>query len=235
MASFEMPEFRKPEGEKKKETRESIMASIERGESLAGKNLVDLDLTDMPLADQDFTGCDARGLILDQGDPEVRTNISRSKFVDTIFADSGNGTNFINVEAEGAFFGYTETLQSRRNRHAEAGRKPDEIDCGMLNGFDGQYGNFPGTVWANIDFGGGTDHPALFWQADFLGAIFDGCDLSGIDLSESRIDDIEIKNPVSVKGLIINEEQVDSLAKALKLNNREDLERNGIKIIAKQA
>lgn len=117
-----------------------------------------------------------------------------------------------------------------------SGERPETADSGGFYGFNGGGGNFKKTKWNNIDFGGGSGYEALFPGADLGEAEIVGSDLAEIDLSTTKIDDIKIKDPLSLRGLIITEQQADTLARAIELNNKkerlefaEEIEQKGAK------
>ncbi|MBI5071849.1 hypothetical protein HZB93_03095 [Candidatus Falkowbacteria bacterium] len=213
-------------------TREEVEARLARGENLENLYLVDLDLAGLDFEGKSFRGSDIRGVYFygekrDENGKiiELITNLRRSDFTDTTIADTGQDTIFGRVEAEGATFGFTEDLISRRNRHAamnNSGERPDAADSGGLYGFNGGGGNFKKTKWDNIDFGGDSGSEALFPGADLSEGEIVGSDLSGLDLSTTKIDGIKIKDPLSLQGLIISEQQIDTLAKAIELSDEKE-------------
>ena len=233
-----MPEFKQnfppepvPENPRKI-TREEVEARLARGENLEKLDMKDLDLAGLDFEGESFRGSDIRGACFygeKQGENgktiEVPANLRRADFTDAVIGDYGPETIFGRVEAEEATFGFTEDLTSRRNRHAKlkgSGERPEATDSGEYYNFNGGGGNFRKTRWNNIDFGGGPDCDgceALFPGADLSEAEIIGCDLAGIDLSTTKIDGIKIKDPISLQGLIITEQQADTLAKAIELSD----------------
>lgn len=213
----------------KKLTREEVIARLERGEDLENLYIIDLDLSDLDFENQSFRGSDIRGVCFygekqgpDGKTLEVPANLRRADFTDATIGDFGPETIFVRVEAEGAIFGFTESLISRRKRHAEmkkSGERPGVADSGGLYGFNGGGGNFRKTKWNNIDFGGGSGCEAIFPGADLSEAEIIGSDLAGLDFSTTKIDGIKIKDPLSLRGLIITEQQVNTLAQAIELSN----------------
>jgi uncharacterized protein YjbI with pentapeptide repeats len=223
--SFKLPEQEK--GKPEKLTAEDVKNRIEKGEDLEKLDLADLDLAGLNLENKNFRGSDIRGIILCCEDKkedgeifEVTTNIKGADFTDATISDLGE-TYFNKVDAEGAVFGYTEDLISRRKRHKESGEQPKPKDSGGLFSFIGDGGNFKRTEWANADFGGNSGYEASFFGADFTEATIKGCDLSGMDFSETDIDNIKIIDPVSLRKMRINENQIDSVVEAIQLSNEE--------------
>ncbi|MFA6322664.1 MAG: hypothetical protein WCX71_04285, partial [Candidatus Buchananbacteria bacterium] len=117
-------------------SREQITAKLEVNESLEGLNLIGLDLAGLKLEGKNFSGCDARGLLLyaetEQAGKinEITTDISNSNWTDATFADLGNGACFFKVKAAGAAFGYSEGLIARRQRLALNHEKIKPQDTG---------------------------------------------------------------------------------------------------------
>lgn len=213
-------------------TREEVEARLARGENLENLYLVDLDLAGLDFEGKSFRGSDIRGVYFygekrDENGKiiELITNLRRADFTDVTIADTGQDTIFGRVEAEGATFGFTEDLISRRNRHAamnNSGERPDAADSGGLYGFNGGCGNFKKTKWNNIDFGGDSDSEALFPGADLSEGEIISSDLAGLDFSTTKIDGIKIKDPLSLRGLIISEQQIDTLAEAIELSDERE-------------
>jgi len=222
-------DFRPPEPEAenpKKLTRAGVEGRLERDESLENLDLRDIDLAGLDLEGQSFRGSDIRGMILygkekGEGDTiiERRTNIRDSDWTDATIADLGEGVFFGRVDAEGATFGYTESLVSRRKRHKKAGKAPTAEDTGGLFGFDASQGNFKKTIWRNVDFGGGSGYESIFPKADLSQSLIEGSDLGEIDFSTIKINGIKIKDPISLRGMKINEEQISSMAQAIELSD----------------
>ncbi len=216
----------------KKLTREEVEVRLARGENLEDLYLVDLDLAGLNFEGKSFRGSDIRGVYFygeKRGEDgkiiELITNLRRADFTDVTIADTGQDTIFGRVEAEGATFGFTEDLISRRNRHAamnNSGERPEAVDSGGLYGFNGGGGNFKKTKWNNIDFGGGSGCEAIFPGADLTDAEIVGSDLAGIDLSTTKIDNIKIKDPLSLQSLVITEQQADTLAMAIELSDEKE-------------
>ncbi len=197
-----------------------VIRRLGAGEGLENLILTDLNLAGLELEGVSFRGADIRGVSLyreeeseDGKTIETTTNIRGADFTDAIFA---GGTDFYRVDAEGTIFGYTESIDSRRKSHPG--------DCGGLFRFDGCEGNFKETRWTNIDFGGGTEFEAMFFGADLSGAVVRECLLAEIDLSETTIEGITIIDPapISLNGLKINKQQIESLAQAIKLADKEE-------------
>ncbi len=219
-----------PEPETKmsdKLTREDVISRLEKGGNLENLILTDLDLAGLNLEGKSFRGSDIRGTSLyreeqseDGKHVEIMTNVKGADFTDATIADLGLGTVFYKVDAEGATFGYTEDLLSRRKRFREFGKDMEAEDTGGLFRFDGGEGNFRKTKWVNADFGGSTGFESIFLGADLNGAIIRGCDLSAMDFSETKIDGIAMIDPVSLKDMRINEEQIESVVQAIKLTDR---------------
>lgn len=218
-------------GKPKKLTREEVEDRLTRGESLENLDLKDLDLAGLNFEEKKFRGADIRGICFygekqgGGGTVELVTNLQRANFTDATIGDFGPETIFGRVEAEGATFGFTENLVSRRKRHAlmnNSGERPEASDSGGLYNFNGGGGNFRKTKWNNIDFGGGSGYEAIFPGADLSEAEIVGSDLAGLDFSTTKIDGIKIKDPLSLQGLIIAEQQTDTLAGAIKLSNERE-------------
>lgn len=228
-SSFESPkqEIEKPE----KLTREEVINKLERGEDLENLILTDLDLAGLNFEGKSFRGSDIRGMSLyrkeqreDGTSVEIKTNIKGADFTDVTIADFGPGVFFGRVDAEGAIFGYTENLISKRKLHRkrlkESGKAPKAEDIGGLFSFDGSEGNFRKTKWVNTDFGGGSDYESIFPGADLSEAVIEGSDLSGMDFSETKIDNISIIGPMLLNGLKINEKQIESMVQAIELSDQ---------------
>ncbi|MFH1667532.1 MAG: hypothetical protein ABH884_00725 [Candidatus Komeilibacteria bacterium] len=199
---------------------------LEVGQNLENLILTDLDLAGLDLAGKSFRNSDIRGLSLYRQEQdqegqkvEIRTNIKGADFTDVICSDMGVEVFFGRVDAEGAKFGYTEDLITRRKRQAESGVKPNVKDNGGLFGFNGSEGNFRKTEWINIDFGGGFCYEAIFPRADLSEAVLVGCDLTEMDWTETLIDNIKIVDPTSLVGLRIRTEQVVTIIKALEFTD----------------
>ena len=210
------------EGKIKKLTREEIEARLANEESLENLDLSDLDLAGFDLEGQSFRGADVRGLKLFRPGADetqdVITNIDNSDWLDATVADESAATDFFGVSANGATFGFSESLRNRRARLRQSGVAPGPKDCGGYYGFMAGNGDFKNTQWQNIDFGGGaTIAGSDFGGADLSGAVFTECDLSQLDLSGAKIDGIKILNPVWLKGLTISEKQISALARAIEL------------------
>lgn len=216
----------------KKITREEVEARLARGENFENLDMKDLDLSGLDFEGKSFRGSDIRSVVFygeklgeDGKIIELVTNLRRADFIDATIADTGPETIFGRVEAEGATFGFTEDLTSRRLRHAamkNSGERPEAADSGGLYNFNGGGGNFKKTRWNNIDFGGGSGYEALLNGADLSEAEIADCDLSGIDLSTTKIDGIKIKDPLSLRGLIITEQQVITLIEAIELSDKDE-------------
>lgn len=220
----QISEVKKPD----KVTRAEVISMLESGENLENLILADLDLAGLDLEGKSFRGSDIRGASLyrkDQGEDgksvEVKTNIKGADITDATIADLGPEVFFGRVDAEGAMFGYSEDLISRRKRHKESGEAPKAADTGGLFGFNGSQGNFRKTKWVNADFGGGSGYESVFPGADLSEAVIEGSDISGMDFSETKIDNIVIKDPVGLRGMKINEKQIESVARAVQFTNQE--------------
>jgi uncharacterized protein YjbI with pentapeptide repeats len=212
--------------EPKKLTRQDVIGRLEQGEDLNDLDLKDLNLAGLALAGKSFKRSDIRGMSLyEERDGangtiiEITTNIQGADFTDAIIADTAQGTDFYSVDAEGATFGYTESIVSRRISHPK--------DGGGLFRFDGRGGNFKRTRWTNTDFGGGTGFEAMLEGADLSGAVMEGCLLAEIDLSKTNIEDISIIGtpPLFLNAIKINAQQVKSLAQAIKLTDEKEQSR----------
>lgn len=101
------------------------------------------------------------------------------------------------------------------------GKPPKAADTGGLFQFDGSDGDFRETQWLNVDFGGRSILSPHFEKANLSQSTIEGSDLTEIDFSETIIDGIKIINPVSLLQMKINENQVDSLAQAIQLADKE--------------
>lgn len=218
-------EIKKP----KKLTKEEVISRLESGENLENLILTDLDLAGLNFEGKSFRQSDIRGMSLyreeqneDEEPIEIKTNIKGADFTDAVIADFGPEVFFSRVDAEGATFGYTENLVSRRKRHKESGKAPMAEDTGGLYNFNGSDGNFRKTKWINADFGGNCGYEAIFPGAVLSESAIEGCDLSGIDFSETNIDNIKILDPLSLSGMEINEKQIESVAKAIQLSNQDE-------------
>jgi len=185
-----------PSPERNRLTRAEVEERLARGEQFERADLHDLDLAGVGLRGRNFRESLVYGVQLHSGDPEDerRTDIRETDWTDAAMASAGAETFFGRVNAEGATFGFVESLVARRNRQTASGKAPDERDSGAYYGFNGAEGNFRNTTWRNIDFGGGTGYEARFENADLTGATFEECDLTGIDLSTARTDGIRIIN-----------------------------------------
>jgi uncharacterized protein YjbI with pentapeptide repeats len=216
----------------KKLTREEVEARLANGENLENLDIKDLDLAGLNLEGKSFRGSDIRGVIFyrekrseDNKIIETRTNIKNADFTDAIIADLAREIFFGRVDAEGANFGYTEDLISRRNRHIEykkSGKAPTTEDTGGLFNFNGSEGNFKKTKWTNVDFGGGSGYDAIFPNADLSEAEIVGSDLTEMDFSTVKIDGVKIKDPLSLQGMKINEQQISSIVQAIELTDEKE-------------
>ncbi len=222
--------FRPPESEvesPKKLTRAEMESRLERGESLENLDLTDLDLAGLDLEGRSFRGSDIRGMTLygkEKGEDDTiierKTNIRDSDWTNVTIANFGEGVFFNRVDAEGATFGYTEDLVSRRKRHKESGKALTPEDTGGLFCFVGSQGNFKRTRWINVDFGGGSDYESVFGGADLSQSLIEGSDLREMDFSTTKVDSIKIKDPISLHGVKINEQQISSIAGAIELTDK---------------
>lgn len=118
----------------------------------------------MDLHDLDFAGLDLRGkrfqdsivygLQLWRGeqhpvtgavDPEteVRTDIRETDWTNAKVGSVGAETFFGRVNAEGAVFGFAESLTDRRQRHAASGVQLTDLDSGGYHTFNGAEGGLP--------------------------------------------------------------------------------------------
>jgi uncharacterized protein YjbI with pentapeptide repeats len=210
---------------------ENKLNSDKRREAFEGMDLKDLDLTGLDLSGRSFRGSDVRGLCLFRGEipageTDEITNIENTDWTDAIIeAYAPSNCEFASVRAENSVFGFSETLFQKGEKMAEKekqGSKVEPIDRGMYLGFNGSRGNFKNSKWNNIDFQGGNEYGAMFYHANLSGAKFDGCDLKGLNWSLSNIEGIEINiyDPDSLTGFIINQRQVHSLVKAIKFMDK---------------
>jgi len=213
-----VPETKKPA----KLTREGVMERLAKGEDFEKLNLKDLDLAGLNFENKSFRGANLQGVRFysaEEGAEERITNLKGVDFTDTTIADEKGSSIFVAVQAQGAKFGVTKSLVERRLEQQKSGKIPTAHEIGGLHSFIGNDGNFTKTIWQNIDFGGNTGIEALFKGADLSEAVMKGCDLAGLDLSESKIDGIKIIDNISFRGLKINEKQVEALIKSIQIKN----------------
>lgn len=210
-----MPGEFPPRTERPQLTRADVEERLGRGEHLEGVSLVDLDLAGLELRGKRFCESDVWGLQLhrsaDETTLEVTTDIRDTDWTDAAFASIGQETFFGRVNAEGATFGFTETLAARRQRHAASGQPPSDRDSGSYHNFNGIEGNFRRTTWRNIDFGGGTGYDALFTEADLTDAVIDGCNLGGLDLTTATITGMEFRDGCWLRGMRIRADQMEAV------------------------
>lgn len=202
-------------------SREDVIKRLEKKENLENLNLTNLDLSGLDFEGKSFCGSDIRGLTLYNEEQSEGTNIKNADFTDAIIADMGPEVLFAKINAEGATFGFTEKLSARKNRLQKSGQTPEAADTGGLHNFNGSAGNFKKTKWHNADFGG-ADYPAHFLDADLTEAQIKGCDLNNIDFSETKIEKIKIIDPVSLNGLIINQDQIHTLIESIHFTDPND-------------
>ncbi|MBI4434341.1 pentapeptide repeat-containing protein [Candidatus Uhrbacteria bacterium] len=179
--------------ERPKLTRVEVEERLARGEHMERVDLHDEDLTGLELRGKRFRDSIVYGLQLYRGDgdpaTEVRTDIRETDWTDARMGSIGAEAFFGRVNAEGAVFGFTETLAERRQRHAASDQPPTDLDSGGYHNFNSAEGNFQRTTWRNIDFGGGTGYEARLEGADLRGATFDGCDLAELDFSTALVNE----------------------------------------------
>lgn len=202
--------------QKKRLTREAILetlASTPETINLEGTDLKDLDLGGLDLHRQNFSNCDARGLILEA------SNISETNWTDAVVEAHGPYTNFKQVKATGSTFGATRNLYLREQKLKKA--RAEELDSNSYMGFDGRNGNFQKCTWNNIDFQGESGYGAMFDYADLSGSTFDGCDFRGLDWTTTKIDNIKITiyDPESLNGLSITADQIPIIINAAQFND----------------
>jgi uncharacterized protein YjbI with pentapeptide repeats len=212
-------------------TRDEVIGRLESKIPLENLVLADLDLAGLNLDNVSLRGSDIRGLNLyrqeqqqDGSTLEVKTSIKGADLTDTLIADLGPEVYFKKADAEGATFGFSKNLLERRKQQIESGRKPKAEETGGLFNFNGTDGNFKRTKWLNADFGGGSGYDAIFPRADLSEATLEGCDLSGTDFSDSNIENIKIISPLSLSGMKIRAEQLDSVASAIEFSGSQDRE-----------
>lgn len=211
----------------KKLTRSDVEKKIENNESFEGVIIEGLDLSGLTLEGKNFRSANAYDLNLYRkasgAQAEVTTNIRGTDWTDAVLVSQTADTRFIKVQAEGARFGFTKSLAAHRReyneRYEKTGEAPRIDKMNALFGFTGHRGDFKKTSWKNIDFGG-SGHGAHFRQADFKEAVFEGCDLSGIDFSTCSLEGVSVKDPVELRGLKISAK--DALAVAVGLSFSDD-------------
>lgn len=208
------------------ETNQLLRLTREQAETRLSANLnfdscdvSDLNLAGLRLTGRSFRGADVRGLLLHNPETSA-TDIRNTHWTNALVASFGAETHFRGVNAEGAQFGYTETLHERRAKNdiytKETGKPPIDTMSNAYFGFSARGANCQRSSWWNIDFGGGVDgYEARFVETKLAKAMFKGCDLSGIDLSSAEIDHLVIKDPVSLDGLTIGIHQIDTLARSI--------------------
>ncbi|MFH1253422.1 MAG: pentapeptide repeat-containing protein [Candidatus Uhrbacteria bacterium] len=207
-------------------SREEVEVRLEARQNLEGFDLSGLDLAGLSLEGVSFRGSDVHGVQLfreAEGESDrVLTKISRADFSEAIIACQEGLTDFGGVKAEGATFGYAESVANRRARYPDTGGVAKIEDSGGLFGFCGDGGRFKGARWVNVDFGG-PDYGTSFISADLSESSLEGCDLSGIDFSKTKIEGIKIINPESLAGMTINENQIETVVRAISFtDDRQD-------------
>ncbi len=204
---------------------DDVRGVLEKGGGFEDVSLLDQDLAGFKLEGKSFRRSDARGLKLFReegiGKYEI-ADIRNTDWTDADVADFSSPAFFCAVEAEGARFGFTETLTDRESRQKREGKEPAWNDCGGYHNFVGNDGGFKRTQWTNIDFGGLSGHEAVFSGADFTDAVFEGCALCGIDLSEACLKGVKILDFYEIVGLKISERYADDVANGLRLSRPED-------------
>jgi uncharacterized protein YjbI with pentapeptide repeats len=206
---------------RKELSRAEIEARIIRGENFEGISLADRDISGEDLSGKSFRSSDVRGLTLFEEESGDTTEIKNTDWTDADIADLGSIADFRSVEAEGAKFGFTETLKERRARQEREGKKKEWNDCGGYHNFVGNNGNFQRTTWNNIDLGGGSGYEAAFFDADLIGAVYHGCDLHGMDLSRARLANVRIIDPELLGGMKIYEKYVSDVARGISFTDAE--------------
>lgn len=209
----------------KRLTRADVERKIAAGEQFESADVSGLDLAGLPLAKKNFRSARAENVRLYRKGPDaksfVATDISDSDWTDAVLVSESSGTIFIRVNAEGARFGYSESLAACRERNRvqfeKTGLMPND-ERNALFGFNGSGGNFKKTSWKNVDFGGG-DYGAYLDQADFSSANFDGCDLSGIDFSSCNLEGVSINDALELRGLKLSEHAADAVARGLSFSD----------------
>jgi len=194
-------------------TKEDVIKRLEQNENLGNFNLAELDLSGLNFEGKSFRGSDIRGVTLESA------NIKNANFTDAVIADLGPEVLFTKVNAGGATFGFTENLVARRKHLRESGKSPEAADIGGFFNFNGSAGNFRKTKWLNADFGGGSGYEAIFPDADLSEAEITDCDLNQIDFSETKIDNIKIIDPLTLQGMKITENQIETLTQSIQLTN----------------
>lgn len=210
---------------------EAVVDRIASGQTAENCDLTELDLAGTVLAGGSFVGSDVRGMSLyrphaSETEPESITDIHDTNWTNTVFASLGEITNFSRVEARGARFGFTQSLAEARAQAAlkyeHSGVAPGEEESQGYFNFDGTGGSFAQTHWHNIDFGGATGgYEARFDKANLSGAVFEGCDLSEIDFSQTLIDNVVIRNPLTLQGMKIRAEHINTIVNAVSFDDEE--------------
>jgi len=202
-------------------TREDIIKRIEKGENLENLVLAALDLSGLNFEGKSFRNSDIRGVTLYNNSKKENANIKNADFTDTVISDYDLAVIFARVNAEGATFGFTENLSAKRKLQSDSGKIPQPADFNGFFNFVGTAGNFRKTKWLNADFGGGSDCEALFPKADLSEAEITGCDLNQIDFSETKIDKIKIIEPITLRGMKIATNQIETVVQSIQLTNQD--------------
>jgi|GEM_PF-1940790 len=222
MEKFESILPPKPEVKKsEKLTREDVIKRLEQNKNLENYNLAELDLSGLNFEGKSFRGSDIRGVNLYDEVQKQGANIENADFTDTIISDFSLDVIFARVKAERATFGFTENLATKRKRQRDSDKLPQPADFNGFFNFVGTGGNFRKTKWLNTDFGGDSGCEALFPDADLSESEITGCDLNQIDFSETKIDKIKIIDPITLRGMKIATNQIETVVQSIQLTNQD--------------
>jgi len=210
-------------GEPRQLTRQGVEEALKHGDNFDNVSLVDQNLAELDFNGKNFRHSDIRGLKLHDFDPDEdarheRTEIIKSDWTDAVISDPERETDFSFVQANGAKFGFTETLATRRALRDKSGGQIDDI--GDLCNFNASDGIFNESQWKNLDFCGKAKYRPDFRGAWLNNSTITGCDLSRLDLSRSFLTDISIINPVSLDNLLIDKKDAPTIAKAIKFTDQ---------------
>jgi len=219
----------------KKLTKAEVLAIMSKDKKLDNADINGLKFNGENLSGGSFRGCNASDIDLspkieniEGKEIEVPTDISNTDWTNTALASAkGDSTSFKGVKAENAKFGFEITLTEREKilkQIQQEKRAPNEFECGAYYNFDGRKGNFKGTKWTNVDFGGEFEgHEAFLSEADFTNATFDKCNLRGIDLSKANLDGVKfiVNDESLLDGMVIRSDQAEIMAKGIVYEDKE--------------